>query len=363
MQTQDTITIRKGGGVISLCGLPFLVFGMFAISSPLSGLMADKHGSPPPWFFIVPFGLISALVGGVLVFGRTGTVLDRRARIVTSWWGLLVPFKKTTRSLNDFQAVTVSHEIRQSKNSTYSVYPVRLEGDTDKLNIEEPRDYQQARCRAEEIAKFIGFGIVDRSSGEAVVRDADVLDQSLRDRSRRADETISMPPMPVGCRVETSNNSNGETVFSLPSPGFKPIHAIPLVIGFGWAAMGCIFVMPIFLRGGTPPFPMNLLVIGFLLFWTFGPLLFMVPVMLRSVKTRETILISSRQLRLEQKRLVGKHISEIALDKLEELEIKHGGVIVARSDKQTLEFGDGLSREELQWLQDAIHAVVVATPQ
>ena len=364
MQTQDTITIRKGGGVISLFGMPFLIFGLFAISSPVTGLMGDKHGSPPPWFFIVPFGSIFTLVGAALVFGRAGTILDRRARTVTSWWGLLVPFKKAVRSLNDFQAVTITHEIRRSKNSTYSVYPVRLEGDTNKLNIEEPHDYQQARGRAEEIAKFIGFGIVDRSTGEAVVRDADALDESLRARARRTGEQPAMPAPPTGCRI-IMHQAGQETVFEIPARANSAMILVPMtVIAVVFAIAFFGFFLPFFLnlkRGGPAWALLAVFVFGLFTL----PIVMIWRTLFRRLISAERVVITAHALQLDGSVFGKSDNNEIQLDRLEELEIKQAAqsAVVARSDQQTLEFGAGLSQEELQWLRDAIHFHIVAKPQ
>jgi hypothetical protein len=67
---------------------------------------------------------------------------------------LLVPFKSTAYDLDSFDYITITREVRRSKNSTYTVFPVRLVDCTMKLkpiNLGEPRDYEEARRMGETV--------------------------------------------------------------------------------------------------------------------------------------------------------------------------------------------------------------------
>ena len=98
-----------------------------------------------------------ALFGILIASIRVGATVDRQRRIVTTWWGLVVPFQKSEHPLSQVQYVTLSRENRQvSAGYSYDVFPVRLEAaGADAITLREPRDYDDARRLAEEIAKFV----------------------------------------------------------------------------------------------------------------------------------------------------------------------------------------------------------------
>ena len=173
---------RVGSSGWKLVGLGFLVVGL-----PLLLLLTTQPGP------IEVRESASILCGAFVFLGvifmcvRSGVILDRQRRTITTWWGLLVPFFKTERPFSQPHYVILSREERHDKGRNYEVFPVRLEGlGPDAITIHEPVDYDKARHLAEEIARFLHLGIRDRSSGGEVTREAGALDQSLRERMRHA---------------------------------------------------------------------------------------------------------------------------------------------------------------------------------
>jgi len=281
---------------------------------------------------------------------------------VTSWWGALGLRKKTERPLDDFNRVTINKEVRRSKNSTYTVYPVRLSGEGKPINIEEPRDYKSARATAEELAKFVGKGILDTSSGEAVERDLESLDESLRDRARRTGETIEVPEMPPNMKSKCSVEGR-QMVVEIPAEGLRPVMllllAVPLVIA---AVVFLSFIMPLLDEKGMPD----------TFRWT-------------------QVVASPDGLRIEQRTAFSKKVTEIPAVELEELlcpvarapaeaqrdldgsdmpqaakglllALAQGakGGIIARSDQQIVEFGAGLPANELRWIHAVLTKILTA---
>ncbi len=235
----ERMVYRSGGGCLMLFGLPFLVAGAFMIVAPfLEGrfqMKDSKTGRPMPPAVGLAMGAAFAAVGIGLMFGRSGKTLDRRADTLTAWWGLLVPFRRKEHRLSAFERVTLSREIRHSKNSTYTVYPVRLEGaGVPKVTLEEPRDMNAARALGEEAAKFLGRPLADSSTGSQVVRQPGELDESLRERARRTGERPQVPPpspaagappasspTPCASRLPPRGSSGG--TFSTSSRPFSPL--------------------------------------------------------------------------------------------------------------------------------------------
>ena len=372
----DRMVFRSGGGCLAVFGLPFLLAGLAVMTSPLWGPMKDsKSGEAPPWFFVIPFGAVFATVGAGLVLGRAGKEIDRRAGTVTTWWGLLVPFKSATRPLADFEAVQVTKEVRRSKNSTYTVFPVRLTASVGKnVSLEESRDAMKARKAGEEAAKFLGFKLIDRSLGETIVREAEELDESLRDRAKRTGETAGVPDPPAGGRC--THSVVGDTlVFEIPPTGFKAGHLVAMAAG----ALIPIIVVAFFafpmLRDDKMPSGVKLIFMLFLGVFFIGlPLVFSFGAAISGAKARTTVEVSPGLLKVTATRLMGTKMTAIPTDELEELRLMRGGaagagsvqaalagkaqVILARSDNATVTFGTGLSNAELEWMKAIIQNVV-----
>ena len=364
----DRMSIKKGGGCLMLFGLPFLAAGVGIIGAGLSGAMTSEDGSAAPLLFIIPFGLIFASVGAGVMFGRAGLTIDLTAKTITTWWGLLVPFKSTTHPLDKAEIVTICREVRRSKNSTYTVYPVRIKGFEKPVNIEEPRNYAAARRKAEEIAKFMNLGIEDTTSGKAVVREAGTLDESLREQAQRTGEAAEMPETPPDVKTKISV-AGREATFEIPPTGFGLGEYVMLVVA-GAALIGLVVAAVFFLGDGGPLSTDDEM--GRYVFMAIGGvigtvwLLIVVGIVFAAVKaglSQEIVTVSPYALTQERRSPMGTKTKEIPAAELEELKIGlpdanrtpwTKSMIVARSDKETLEIGRGLEQKELEWLRDVI---------
>lgn len=365
----DVMESRGSPGCLMLFGLPFFVMGL-AVMAASVGLLPNQK-NPPPWFVGIPFGGLFATVGAAFIFGRWGVTVNRREASLVKWWGLLVPMKRTEYDLAKFASVSVNREVRRSKNSACTVYPVRLKGDADSADLEAPRDYGDARQTAEQLAKFLSLQMVDESSGKAVVREADELDGSLRDQARRTREAVEVPDTPQG--MKTKCEIEGERiVLTTPPAGFgirhiviiAPALIIPCIVVFA-------FALPMW-RDEKMPMEMKYICLGFLgLFFVLVPLLFAIVSALRGARRWTRVIASASSLRVENHGLIGTKVVEIPAEEVEELVLPEPGPgeqqvpaflksfiktkgIQARSDAAAVTFGEGLSIPELQW----IHAVV-----
>lgn len=366
----DRLSIKRGGGMLAVFGLPFFVMGLLFASSPFWGFFSSSSGNAPPPLVACLVGLLFATIGAVFIFGRMGVVLDRSQGTATAWWGLLVPFKAKQRPLSDFDAVAITKEIRRSDKSTYTVYPVRLTGTTDPLNIEESRDADRARDRAEEVAKFLNLGVEDSSSGETVRREAGTLDESVRDRLLRTGEEIELPEQPAGCK--STYRSDGDTlVIDIPPPGFRLQQILIMVMGLVFPGFVCVGFLPVMLTAKTKP---PAFVVGFVvLFFVLLPLLLTWIPAIKMARTRDRVATSSRSLEVQRKGLLFGKTTTIPMDELEELVIagaadgaRPGGrafaagpVVKARSDRCSIEFGRGLPPAEIDWLLRVVQYMAV----
>jgi hypothetical protein len=356
----DRLSYKSGGGCIGLFGLPFLCAGLFMFIMALSGNVKVKGGGTAgagQLVFMALFSLPFIAIGAALVLGRGGIIFEKTARTVTTWWGLLFPFKSTVRNLSEFVAVTISREERRSKNGTYIVYPIRLKAKAGKdVDIDTSQNEQAARQTAEEVAKFIDFGIVDSSSGERVERDAGKLDESLRERMARKHQEVSIDAPPQGMR-STYSAEGDRVTFEIPPPGFNFASLLPI---------GCMgaFALWVFygaLTSATSTFPRWAVIAVILGIFVLVPLL---GVLISTFSNRGcTVEASPDGLRMTSKGAFFNRTRVISSDDLEELRVKSstprnasaiGPCLEAVSDKQFARFGNGLPREELEWIRAVI---------
>jgi hypothetical protein len=351
-----------------LFGLAFVVVGL---SFLLAFLVAT---TPAAW--ATP-GNVATLVGAfilggaILLCARVGVVVDRQQRTLTTWWGLLVPFRKTEHLFSQAHVVAIYREEREFADQTYEVYPVRLEGPgTDAVTFHEPRSYDKARRLAEDIAKFVHLGIRDRSSAEEVTREAGALDQSLQQRLRRAGGSMALPGQPPQARA--GFNYGGTRA---PSS----IEIPPVGRSLRW------FLLVVFIAGFVTLFTELAMdkedaQIGVRAVAVFVLILaFFLPLPLRSAILRERLVVSPDELVVTRRDVFGTKTTRLAAAEIEEVAVSPakrglyagyaafgGGTdrVVIRSDRASIELGAALSNPaEVKWLSDVlVHVLTCSSP-
>ncbi|MBN1341827.1 MAG: hypothetical protein JXQ73_04065 [Phycisphaerae bacterium] len=367
----DRLAGRSGGGCLAVFGLPFLIAGVAFTIAALSGEVKQTGtNEPAPLYFAVPFGLLFATVGAVLVFGRRGVVLDRRNRELTTWYGLMVPIKSKRRSLDGFNEVGLTKEVRQSQKSSYTCFPVRLTGSPEPFLIEEPREYQQSRRQAERVAKFLDLPMVDKSSGQAVRREADQLDESLRDQIARTRHDIQWPELPADSKI-TYETEGSAVRIHIPPPGLGLLHKLALG---GSLLLGLILVFWIRSTGAVQfLLPESARLPAFVAIFLLPIVLIGLRVALRGL-SRVEIHASPSELRVTSRGVI-RRTQRIPTDELEELTVARPkasradlpailamffgtGTLTARSDRRSITLPLNVTPEEMDWLGDAVLYVV-----
>lgn len=367
--SEGRVDYRSGGGCLILFGLPFFAFGSFAVISPWMGAeWGDGNGNPANYATLAAMGTLFASIGALFMFGRTGVSVDRDLREVVSWWGLLVPFSSRRHSTDDFELVSLSHEVRRSKNSSYSVYPVRLvpkEGD-EAVDVTEVRsDHAEGRRQAERVAKCLGLGLRDETGATPVVREAGTLDRSLCDAGRDDPPDDPGPP-PPGLDVRREGSA---AIVEVPAPGVGPPHAVLAVMCVGFsvipAAVGFGFV------GGLPEaaYPYAHVAVGlFFVAFVLGPISLAAGVVLSAMEF-QTIRVTPEGVTLVRTGRFRIRETQLSLDEAEEVEVhaaagpRRGGqgirvgrqgVVRLSSDETRLDLGRGLDAPALGWLRELI---------
>ncbi len=369
----DRLVGRSGGGCLAVFGLPFFVAGLaLTIAAALGKVTDSDTGEPAPLYFAIPFGLVFVAVGAGLIFGRSGVSLDRTNRQISKWWGLMVPFRSTDRSLDEFHEVRITKEVRSSGKSTYTVYPIRLAGSAEPIVVGEPRDYQEARQTGEQVAKFIGCPMADTTSGRKVRREVAELDESLRQRLVRTGEGVAWPEPPPDMRC--TYQIQGDSVrIEIPPSGFTIAHKLVMAAGCLPTVIAVIFALATGLwSDDSMPAAFRIFLVGFL-----GVFFCLLPIAATSLPSihdaikRVTVDVSPGELCATSRGLTTRR-QQIPTHELEELEVvrsrrKSAGVggffcgrshLVARSDRVSIEIAPKVEIGELEWVRGAILYVV-----
>jgi hypothetical protein len=381
-----------------LFGLPFFLAGMYVLLGALDIIPIRMEQNQPRILF-VGFGALFSTVGAALMFGRAGMTLDRRTMKLVKWWGLAVPMKTKEINLGLFQRVTIGRERRKSGKSSRIVYPVKIEDyeGLETIEYEAPGEYQEARQLGEELAEFLNMNLEDSSSGKKIVRESSRLDESLRQRLKRTGEKPAPVSPPCEMRSKVLESDGGISI-EIPAQRLKAVHLLHIVPGLLFAS--CVYFF--FFRGfmGLPAPRIVHVIFGtvILVFFIIAPISVSFGQALSRASQRYVIAVNPGRLSVQERRFLGSKKTEIPLDELEELELVKANVptdsaeyekrrgrpftsqeelqmqrmldstsffskllkslasprIVARSDRQTIEFGNGLAGEELRYLHDSI---------
>jgi len=227
------------------------------------GPLFSQSNDLPPYFHI-PFGSVFFLVGSAFIFGRYRIQVDKNEAQITQQWSLLFPLRTKKQALRGIKEIRITHELRKSKNSTYSVYPVALsfEGQ-EAISFESPRSPHKSRKLGEQLAKFLQIPLTDASQGSVSTRQHNELDLNLKQRlqsgSLRAD--IPQPPDRLKSRIDFDG-----TRLKVEIPPAGPqlpllIGLIPILGFMGFA--GFIVSGPILQDQNELPLPVLLFMIVF----------------------------------------------------------------------------------------------------
>lgn len=117
------------------------------------------------------------------MLARSRIAIDRRERAIVSEFCIVVPLKRRRSPLLPATGVWVTkEEVGGGTESADIRFPVRIGAGISGITLVRPRRYAKAREVAEKVARFLGVVMTDVSTGTAVVRDADSLNLSLREK-------------------------------------------------------------------------------------------------------------------------------------------------------------------------------------
>lgn len=356
------VEVRGGGGCLSAVGILFLLAGCGAIAAFAFG---DSLADDNTWVFAV-VGLMCILPGVVLTFGRYTLLIDGNTRTYRKRFSVLLAIKETGGSLDEFDKVVISRRVRRHDQKTYIDFPIQLDGTAKPLEIAVPGTIQNARRDAEQVAKALRLALADHTGPTQIEREAEHLDESLRERRQRTSEHPGeLPPVPEGmktqCRIE-----GDEVVLMIPPKGCT-FEAFGYLISWAVLLPGLAFFLFRPFRelaagadSAKPVFVVLVMVVSI-----FAG----VVLLLRSLRRSDTIRATPGRLHIRTQGAVFVLSSEIPANELEELRViepkddkrsTEKGRIVARSDRTTIEFGHDLSQEKKEWIKTVLETMLTA---
>ena len=323
---------KSGGGCLAIFGLPFLLAGLFVMQIPLKIMPVGGAQSIPDYFFLL-FGLPFAAVGAVLVFGRSGVIVDRELGLVTKWWGLLVPMKRQQYYLGSFDKIKITCDHGDSDSPT--TYPVRLISRIEgtKVEIDKPTEYPKARQLAEQLASLLHKPVEDASKGKAIVREAEYLDESLRQKIKRTKEDVQTLPVPPA-NMETRISETGEgIILEIPQPSRDIFRSLRLVLAFAFVGVFVFSFIPAFFSIPVSP-AIKYAIIGFIsLFFIFMSI--STARFSKFMGSGQTTVVTATRYLLRVERRGRKIVTEeILADELEDLSLPERSDILERVQEE-----------------------------
>ncbi len=137
------------------------------------------------------------------------------------WWGFLLPMRRKRYALELFEQVALCAEERTrtdkdntNRRHTYTVYPVRLEGQ-EWIELGAKENFQSARALAEKVAKYVELPLADSTSGKISLRATADLDKSLAEQLQQEGVVLELPQLPAETKLHVETG-DGKVRIELP---------------------------------------------------------------------------------------------------------------------------------------------------
>lgn len=337
-------SVLEPGIHLSTCGLIAFTL-LFAVPLTFAGGYLSIAGTGPNkvWQNVKPTGFKRGAV----------TVHKEKGEIVKSGDGLE---EDMAYPISKYESVSISKEERSDGESKYEAYPVRIEGEGQPIDCEEFKSLKQSYIKCLELAETLDFTVIDRTTGEGLVWNRRDLRNSLLEEVHQTASHLGLPDPPLDCLSKMERATEGIRL-EIPRTYPKVEGLIPYIVA-PWFVIS--FLVMVFIPSEMIMwFPIfSFIILGILIFcltaiaWVrFG------------LTTR--IDVSGNKLAVSKDWILWKTVKETNIYSIrditvvrttsdtEKVESKKAKIIV-RSQTGTLEFGQGLSMKELQWMRDVL---------
>ena len=346
-ERRRTITTDAGGGgVLLLFGLVFAGFGGFFIYLLLTGGGVTVNGRPGTLSDAWMPGIF-VLIGAVIGLSRYRKVIDLRRRTMRRSFRLVFPLWSREDGFTQPEKITLSKEVRGSGKNRTTVFPLRLVGGTDEVEVYAGGDPDYARRDAEALAKLAEVPLHDSSAGTELVRAPDQLDRSVL----KTEEPGERPGLPASSRLVVSHGVRGVAIRVPPAKA-------QLLLGAGGFALTIVFAFLFWLFLWRTAFE-NAEGLGERLF-SYAPLLMVALPAFGAISVAAAQGMFGMTLEVDRRELVARTFlgsTRMAADDIEELRVVGDGfraALLVRSDEQSLRCGLGLSDVDREYLRASI---------
>ncbi len=259
--------IREGGGCLSLFGLPFFAAGIFMLLVSLKIIPFQNTHEVPGWTYIILLfmALVFISVGGWLVFGRTGMIIDLGRGTVLKITGTIfsfLPSKQEEFHLHQFDVLAIRHNPGDS--DTAETFPICLlpKDSSPELVLCTALEYGEALKHAELLAEFLKFSLEDRSTDHKRIIGA-----SDKGRFGVSEENPDFRmPQEMKSRIM---KQDGKTEILIPGKKLTIMAAVPLAIILILIIIYGPSVLGFFEQTNTPRFVQNAMIGFFFIFIVF----------------------------------------------------------------------------------------------
>jgi hypothetical protein len=301
----DRLQIREGGGCMSVFGLPFFAAGVF-VALTVVGVVPVGNADELPaleWGLLTLMAVAFTTVGGVLVFGRRWTTIDRPQREVSKQWGLLVLLKERVLSLDGYSAIRL--DFVQGDSDTADQFPIALKAHAaPDLRLCSFTAYAPARECARAVAEYLRVEVEDATTDHPVRLSATQIDVPLQKRPPREDELQPDVDRPSGARSQVTREVGTVTIV-IPT---RPLQGLVLGLVFAAGIIPITLALTIgpslvrFFHDTRTPGPVAWVFLGFLtLLFGVVPTMTIVNGILRSRRGATIVEASKQGLRISER--------------------------------------------------------------
>lgn len=308
------LRLREGGGCVSVFGLPFFGAGILLLLAATGVVPFENADELPAWAppLVLLMGAVFAAVGGGLVLGRRWTTVDATRRKVLKEWGLLVPLRSEEHWIEDHDAVVLRRVEGDSDTADSWPLVLRARSGAD-LVLSSGTDFAKARAQAEEVARYLGFPLVDATTPRISETPPGLFGTALGERLRDGDEEAPAFPRPARPRSQVREHGGGAEIVLSPAPFARSRLVMLAASGavFAWAAPG---ILRFFDATGTPG-GVQVAALGFLaLLFVVVPVVGALGDLLRSTRGGTVVTVSAEGVVIEERGALRSRITRIEAD-------------------------------------------------
>jgi hypothetical protein len=206
--------------------------GMSTAVSPVDGDFSTNA-------LLLGIGVVLAAAGGMMTFWRQWIVLDKTDGTISVLQGLLVPMKTTREPLDRYESIVITHIERRGKSPERFPVWIRGAGNPGENKLCDCATYTDARKRAETIARFLHYPVVDATTDHASVVPADALDEASPAASPAALPEMPAVSRPLRMLSTIGPSLSGGIEIHIPGPAISNDFFVFLLlctlIAFGFA--------------------------------------------------------------------------------------------------------------------------------